>query len=460
MKQNKIKELKNVLLNVEGNKLQLFDILFDSKINEIKPKSEKVFEWNDLKEKTKRDLLLNEYVETTAENSFLLAVPGGIDPHVHFDTPGLEFREDFQYASRAALHGGTTTIIDMPCTSLPPVTDLKNFRIKMDALKGKGGVNYFLWGGVSGNNYDEKKVEKNIHELADAGVIGFKVYMLSGMESYSDLSEHQLEFVARVISRTGLPMAVHAEDRELVAYKEKRFKAMDRNNWQAYCESRDVQAEASAINKLIHISEKTGCKIHIVHLSSELGLRSIKEAQKNGLPITTETCPHYLYFTQKDFCNESIRNFLKTAPPVKFEEDKNALWKGLADGSILFVTTDHAGCNPEKEKTSRNFWNVYGGIPGVEHRVPFLFSEGFLKEKISLRKTIELLSTNVATYFGIKSKGKIEIGCDADFTLIDIWNSKTVRASEMHSKGKYTPFEGVRFNAVVKESFVLGKNIN
>jgi dihydroorotase-like cyclic amidohydrolase len=185
----------------------------------------------------------------------------------------------------------------------------------------------------------------------------------------------------------------------------------------------------------------------------------IRNARTRNINISAETCPHYLYFTQKDFENDSIRNYLKTAPPVKCEEDREELWSGLDDGSILFVTTDHAGCDPVKEKSSKNFWEVYGGIPGVEHRVPFLISEGFIKGKLTLEKTVRLLSSNAAGYFGIKHKGYLRRGCDADIVLIDLWNKQNVISAGMHSKGKYTPFDGATFNAVVKKTFLRGKEI-
>lgn len=448
-------KINNVLVSSRANKLRLCDIYFDKQIREIKFRTEHEFDWSDVSNIPKKRETLSRFVDEN--ESVLLAIPGGIDPHVHFNTPGFEAREDFYHASKAAIFGGTTTIIDMPCTSLPPITSAANLRIKKNALKGLGNVNTHYWGGVSGCNFNKEEVEKNINELAQAGVVGFKVYMLSGMETYADLNYDQIEFVASVIRKTGLPMAVHAEDRELVAYREKRFKAMPRNDWRAYCESRDVQAEASAVNKLIMIAEKTECKIHVVHLSSELGLKSIVHAQERGVSITTETCPHYLFFTQEDFENKNISAFLKTAPPVKFEEDKKALWKGLAKNSILFVTTDHAGCIPEVDKTGDDFWKIYGGIPGVEHRVPFLFSEGFLTGKLTLEKTIRLLSSNAAEFFNLKGKGSLELGSDSDIVLVDLWNSEIVKAEKMHSKGKHTPFEGVKFDAIVKERFVNGK---
>jgi dihydroorotase-like cyclic amidohydrolase len=197
----------------------------------------------------------------------------------------------------------------------------------------------------------------------------------------------------------------------------------------------------------------------VVHLSSAKGLGQIRRAKELGLNITAETCPHYLYFTQQDFRNKNISAFLKTAPAVKKKHDLSALWKGLADGSLSFVTTDHASCNPRKEKSSKNFWEVYGGIPGIEHRVPFLLSEGFLKGRLSLQKTIEHLSSNAAEFFGLQQKGKIEIGKDADLALINLWTSEIIKSRNMHSKGKYTPFENVKFNAVVEKTYLRGQRV-
>ncbi|MFH1196997.1 MAG: amidohydrolase family protein [bacterium] len=459
MNGREIKTISNTLISSSGNKLQLAEITFDAKIQNIKPLTDKIFDWKDIDTIEKCNSILTPFVSNPGANDFLLAIPGGIDPHVHFSTPGFEFREDFEHASYAAAVGGTTTIIDMPCTSIPPVTSVKNMQAKLHALSGRSYIDFAFWGGISGCNFDESEVEKNIFELAEAGVAGFKAYMISGMESFGDLNFEQMKFVAKLIERTGKPMAVHAEDKQFVLNRQKELQLKNKNDWQAYCESRDVDAESFAVQKLISIGRKTSCKIHIVHLSSRGALDLIRNAQTEGIQITTETCPHYLYFTQKDFENQSIRNFLKTAPPVKFEEDKDALWKGLADGSILFVSTDHAGCNPFDEKSSPNFWEIYGGIPGVEHRVPFLFSEGFLKGKLSLEKTIQLLSSNIANYFGLKAKGFLKSGYDADFTLINLWDTNIVTSENMHSKGKYTPFEGVKFKATVKQTYIAGKKI-
>lgn len=451
--------IRNVLVSTGGNTLQLCDIVFDSKIIEVKPKTEKLIDWNDVKEKVNRDKILLDFIKPEEKKNFLLLIPGAIDSHVHFDTPGFEFREDFEHGSKAAASGGVTTVVDMPCTSIPPVTSVENLNTKLFALKGRSLIDYCFYGGVSGQNFNEDEVYKNIIELSDVGVAAFKVYMISGMDTYADLTERQMEFAARMIGKTGKPMAVHAEDKELVHTRELKFKNANRNDWKAYCDSRDARAEAVAIDKLIAVVRKVNCKTHVVHLSSNLGLEQIKKAKSSRLHITTETCPHYLYFTQKDFENEKVRNFLKTAPPVKCDKDLESLWQGLNEGLISFVVTDHAGCNPEEEKSSDNFWEVYGGIPGVEHRAPFLFSEGFLKDRLTLQKTIELLSTNIAEYFNIPGKGYLKPGYDADFCLIDLWDAQIVKSANMKSKGKYTPFEGATFNAVINQTYLRGEKI-
>ena len=279
------------------------------------------------------------------------------------------------------------------------------------------------------------------------------------MDTFTELSLAQMVEAARIIKDHNMILAVHAEDKNRISDRMNKFKSKNQNDWKAYCIARDETAEEKAIESLIEIASITNCRIHIVHLSSAKGLEQIKKAKTLGLSITAETCPHYLYFTQQDFKNKRISAFLKTSPPVKKRIDRTALWKGLRDGTLSFVTTDHAGCNPKKEKSSNNFWNVYGGIPGVEHRVPFLFSEGFLTGKLSLQKTTELLSTNAAEFFSLKQKGKIEVGKDADFALINLWTSEVIKSRKMHSKGKYTPFEDVTLNARVEKTFLRGQII-
>jgi len=462
-----VKILKNVFLSTDENRLKVVDIQFSNHFEKIIERTAKEIGWQEINSPEKRTKVIQqfediEYPSNTKiyDGDFLVAIPGGIDSHVHFDTPGFEDRDDFEHGSTAAAFGGVTTVIDMPCTSLPPVTNKSNFEIKLSVLKNKSLVDYGFWGGVCGNDFDNNlNIQQQIKVLSDLGVVGFKTYLISGMNTFTDLGEERILQTAKWIKKLDKPMAVHAEDKKMIFQREVAAKSAGQNNWQSYCSARDDQAEAKAIELLIKIAEKTGCRIHIVHLSSKLGLDLIRDAQSKNLKITSETCPQYLFFTQKDFNNPKISAYLKTAPPVKKDVDRDALWDALKDGILSFVVTDHAGCDPEKEKSSKNFWEVYGGIPGIEHRVPFLFSEGFLKNKLTLSQSIKLLSSNVADYFNLKTKGYIREGYHADFTLINLWDKKVVESHEMHSKGKYTPFEGVTFNAVVEKTFLRGESI-
>jgi allantoinase len=467
MSDQKSKILQNVLISSGQNRLNLVDLIFDEQIEKIFPRLDQPIKWQDISTKEKWEKFRQNIPrkENPADvkiydGRFLLLMPGAIDSHVHFNTPGFEDREDFEHGSLAAACGGVTTVIDMPCTSLPPVTSPENLKIKMKAIEGRSWIDYAFWGGVSGNDFLMwNRIDQNIKDLSDMGVVGFKCYFVSGMYTFTDLTFEQMSKVAGIIGLNEGILAIHAEDKALVLQRQMAFQNTGLNNWQAYCRTRDDIAEGKAVTQIIQIARRTNAQIHIVHLSSKLALEQIIKARKEGLQVTTETCPHYLYFTENDFKNGAISNYLKTAPPVKTEQDCEALWQGLKDKSIAFVTTDHAGCNPIKEKSSWNFWEVYGGIPGVEHRVSFLFSEGFKKGRLTLSQTIDLLSTNAAKFFNLDSKGSLAIGKDADMALISLWDKPVVKWENMHSKGKYTPFEGVIFEAVVDSTFLRGKMI-
>lgn len=461
---NQTKILTNVFLNTSENDVALVNIFFDDKIRKIERISNREYSWSEIDSLEKRNRVLGTIEKITPpsnvkiiDGEFNLVIPGAIDPHVHYNTPGFEFRDTFEHGTNAAAYGGVTSIIDMPCTSLPPVTSLKNFNEKLNVVKDRALVDFAFWGGVCGNNFDNNEdLEKNINELNEAGVASYKAYLISGMDTFKDLSIDHMRIAADLIAKTRKPLGVHAEDKNLIETRREEFKSNNLNTWEYYCSARDDLAEEAAVKDMIQISKKTGAKIHIVHLSSELGLNAIKLAKQKGINISAETCSHYLHFTLEDFNNSEIRNYLKTAPPIKKTNDQKAMWDGIIDGVLSFVTTDHAGCDPTKEKFSDNFWKVYGGIPGVEHRVQHLISEGFKKNKLTLKKTIDLLSTNAAEYFNLANKGKIKEGFDADFALLNLWESEIIDSKNMHSKGKYTPFDGEQFDCKIEKTILRG----
>lgn len=466
MRNSRSRVLKNVLVCSRDNQLQLVDIIFNQVIQKIIPRQQRVIPWSALKTIDQWKQVQSQLPDSIADEAgevldghFYLLIPGAIDAHVHFNTPGFEDRDDFQHGSLAAACGGVTLVLDMPCTSMPPVTSARSLETKMAALAGQSWIDYAFWGGIRRNDFNEQRdIGRQIQELVQMGVVGFKAYTVSGMPTFQDLSYTLMRATAMWIHECHSLLAVHAEDRSLVTQRTRDYQVAGRMDWRAYCDARDDLAEATAVARVINIARQSHCPIHFVHLSSALALEKVRQAQHDRLQVSAETCPHYLHFTEDDFQNEAIANYLKTAPPVKKEADRQALWQGLADGTISFVTTDHAGCDPIKEKSSWNFWEVYGGIPGVEHRVPFLFSEGFKTGRLSLQQTIDLLSTHVAKRFHLSHrKGSLKPGSDADFALINLWDQQVIHSAAMHSKGKYTPFEGVTFQAVVEATFVRGK---
>jgi allantoinase len=387
-----------------------------------------------------------------------LVLPGVIDCHVHFNDPGFTHREDFESGTRAAAAGGVTCIADMPCTSLPPVTDVDALSNKLQVIRSKAVVDFVLWGGVSANSMAEPGWQERLTDLADAGVGAVKVYLLSGMESFRDVGAEPLREILQQTGRLGIPVGVHAEDRSIV----QRLTQLAHDNHEdspaAYAASRPSQAEVAAVAACIEACRETGARVHIVHLASGEALDLIESARREGLPVSAETCPHYLEFTTTDF--EELGSLLKTAPVVKAAADRDRLWRGLADGEISFAATDHAAGQWPEEKHTASIWSDYGGVPGVELMLPYLFSEGVRSRRITLERLAQITASQPARFLGIDHrKGELRAGYDADFVIFDERERWTVRAEGLHNLNRYTPFEGRDFTGRVRATFVRGRKV-
>ncbi len=385
-------------------------------------------------------------------------LPGVIDGHVHFDDPGFTHREDFSSGTRAAAAGGVTTVVDMPCTALPPVTDGESFDSKLAVVSPKAHVDFRFWGGVRGNAFDEGSLEARLDALVERGVRSIKTYLISGMDTFEDLTPDQLRSVLLLAKQRGLVVGVHAEDKRLVQQGTARARqAADGDSPAAYARARSAEAEAAAVATCIRLAEETGAALHVVHLACGDGLRQLREAKARGVSVTVETCPHYLAFTSEDL--DRLGGLLKTAPVVKGEADRDALWEGLADGTIDMIATDHApGCFPE-EKSTGSIWTDYGGVPGVELLLPFVMSEGVRKGRISLWRAVDLLCGGPGRIHALPNKGRIEKGVDADFVVFDPDRRYEVRAVEMVTRQKYTPFEGMTLTGRVTRTYVRGMQV-
>ena len=385
-----------------------------------------------------------------------IVFPGFIDPHVHFDDPGFTEREDFETGTRSAAAGGITTIIDMPCTSIPPVTNGRNFDYKLNIVKPKAYVDFTFWGGVTPEQVESGECKESLKELKDRGIVGVKFYTISGMELYPRMSVPDMDKAFRLMKELNLVCAIHAEDYYLVDYYSHLMQEMGREDPESWSEGRTYEAEPEAIWSVVGITEKVGNKLHIVHLSTKEGLNIIRWAKSHGMNATTETCPQYLVFTTEDFKKRG--SVLKIAPPLRQEEDREELWKGLKDGSIDFICTDHAAGKYPEEKSDPNIWKNYAGIPGIQLLVSSILYYGFHKGRLSLAEIQKLMSENAAKRYGLyPQKGTVQIGSDADFSVVDLNKEWTVEPSRLESKGKYSPFTGNRLKGKIYMTIIRGE---
>jgi len=384
--------------------------------------------------------------EAVVDAQGLAVFPGAIDAHVHFDTPGFEHREDFLHGSMAAARGGVTTVIDMPCTSLPPVTTVENLENKLRHLEGRSVVDFALFGGVSGLHAEES-IDRHMAELAPF-VVGFKCYFLSGMETFTRVDHRSFERAVQKAAEVGRPLLLHAEDYDYVTAAQPAIR--EGGSWADYVASRPEAAELAAAASALALARGYEASLHVVHV----GTAAAAEMLAAG-GASCETCPHYLAFSSADF--ERLGSALKTAPPVKSPGEADRLWRLLATGRIAFATSDHAPA-PFEEKHTGSIWTDYGGIPGTGTLFPYLYSEGLRTGRLGLARFLEALSAGAAARYGLAArKGSIEVGKDADLIFVDPAATHVVRGAGLLSKGTITPFEGMPLRGEVVKTFVRGR---
>lgn len=384
----------------------------------------------------------------------LLVLPGAIDPHVHFNTPGYTEREDFTCGSMSAAAGGITTVIDMPDTSIPPVTDRASLMAKLKIVGDMSVIDFGLWGGMSGNELRTAGWRAHLRQLKLEGVVGIKCYLLSGMRSFEHLLPLELVEVMRRAHELGIVVGLHAEDRDLVLTRTAGLQTLGRQDAKAYYEARMEPAELGGVQQGAAVAAETSCALHIVHVGSAKAAEAALEVKKGGADITMETCPHFLAFSHEDL--EAMGSVVKTAPVVKTKEDVARLWQLLAEGGIDFVASDHAPCTP-KDKETGSIWTDYNGIAGTETLFPYLFSEGYRKGKITLARLVEVTSAAAARRFGLyPRKGAIAADTDADLVFVDPDKKWKVRGAIFGSKGKATPFEDREFTGKVAMTMCRG----
>jgi allantoinase len=381
-----------------------------------------------------------------------IVMPGIVDTHVHINEPGRTEWEGFSTATRAAAAGGITTLIEMPLNSIPATTTAAAFREKLAAAAGKLWVDVGFWGGVVPGNASE------LRPLWESGVFGFKCFLVpSGVEEFAQVTEADLRSALPELAKLKVPLLVHAELPGPIVQAAKKMSGSDVRRYSTWLASRPRAAENEAIELVLKLAREFGARLHIVHLSSSDAIQTLQQAKSKGQPLSVETCPHYLTFDAEEVGNG--RTEFKCAPPIREKDNREKLWAALGDGTIDFIATDHSPCPPAmKSLETGDFLSAWGGIASLELSLPAVWtaasSRGYAVPRLA-----EWLCSGPARLAGLERKGRIAVGCDADFV---IWNPDgrfTVDPAKLHQRHKITPYAGRELLGVVETTFLRGRKI-
>ena len=373
--------------------------------------------------------------------------PGIVDSHVHVNEPGRTDWEGFASATRAAAAGGVTTIIDMPLNSIPPTVTVSALEQKRAAAAPQASVNVGFWGGAVPANLG------TLEELHDAGVFGFKAFLSpSGVDEFPHLSAEQLEAAGAEIAGIGGLLVVHAEDPAVL----ERHENAGGTNYRDFVASRPDAAEDAAIARVIDVVRRTGVRAHILHLSSALVLPRLAAARAEGLPITVETCPHYLSFAAEGIADGATA--FKCCPPIRGEGNRDLLWQGLADGVIDLIASDHSPATRElKLGFGGDFGLAWGGISGLQLSLPAVWTAAKARG-VSLDRVLHWMSRATADFAALPA-GRIRVGAAADLVAFAPEESFTVRVDTLRHKNRVSAFDGATLFGRVHTTWLAGNVI-
>ncbi len=375
-------------------------------------------------------------------------IPGLVDTHVHINEPGRTEWEGFDTATAAAAAAGVTTVVDMPLNSLPPTLSASALAVKKAAARGHCRVDTGFWGGLVPSNLDD------LPELFAAGVFGVKCFLQdSGVPEFPPVSAAELRVGMAVIAGLDGLLLVHAEDPDVLRVSPT---PMGRD-YRAFVASRPAQAETAAVATVIEAAAATGCRAHIVHLSSGAGAELIRQAKAAGVPITAETCPHYLTLAAETIPDGAPQ--YKCCPPVRGADDQDALWAALLDGTIDIVVTDHSPSTPElKILDVGDLGLAWGGIAGLQFGFAATWTEA-RRRGIPLARVLDWMSRGPADLVGLEHKGRLSLGADADLVALADAATFTVQPAGIRHKHPITPYLGREFTGVVRTSWLRGTEL-
>jgi allantoinase len=380
-----------------------------------------------------------------------LILPGIIDGHVHLNEPGREAWEGYATGTQAAAAGGITTLLDMPLNSTPPTINRAELKKKREVAAAKAYIDYAQWGGFVDNNLAE------LDDLNADGVIGFKAFASNSGVDFERLDDDMLYAGLKKMAELGNLIGLHAENEYVTRLLGEQMRASGRTDRASWYESRPPFTELETVLRASYWAKVTGGNLHIVHVSIPEGHRAIARAKEEGVHVTSETCPHYLFFDEKDF--EAIGPAAKCAPPLRSRAIVDELWSCVADGLVDVIGSDHSPCSwDEKAPGMENIWKAWGGISGMQSMLVALLSEGFHKRSVSLTTLVRLLSANPARLYGLDDrKGALKAGLDADLVVVDVDKTWTLSADQLFYKNKHSAYVGREFKGQVQQTFVRGQ---
>ncbi|WP_288815537.1 MULTISPECIES: allantoinase AllB [Gordonia] len=376
-------------------------------------------------------------------------IPGLVDTHVHVNEPGRTEWEGFDSATRAAAAGGVTTLIDMPLNSIPPTVNVDALAEKRAAAQGKTHIDVGFWGGAIPGNEDD------LRGLHDAGVFGFKCFLLhSGVDEFPHLTADEMEADMAKLAEFDSLMIVHAEDSRAID----KAPSPEGDEYTRFLASRPRGAENLAIAEVIERARWTGVRAHVLHLSSSDALPMLASAKRDGVKITVETCPHYLTLLAEEVPNGATA--FKCCPPIREAGNRELLWEGLLAGTIDCIVSDHSPSTVDlKDPENGDFGVAWGGVASLQLGLSLIWSEA-KKRGIDLPQVIEWMASKPADLAGLPTKGRIALGCDADFAIFEPESAQIVDVNRLHHKNPVSPYDGRALAGVVKGTWVRGQKVD
>jgi allantoinase len=379
----------------------------------------------------------------------LTIFPGLVDTHVHINDPGRSEWEGFVTATRAAAAGGITTLLDMPLNSIPSTTSVGALGRKRDAAAAHCAVDVGFLGGLVPGNLHE------IESLHEAGVFGFKCFLVpSGVEEFPHVSEADLRAALPLLARLGTVLMVHAE---LDGGTGGRLDSgTDARRYATWLAARPVEMEVEAVKLVCRLADEFGARMHVVHVSSAPAVDVLSGAASRGVPVTGETCPHYLTFAPEEIPDGATE--FKCAPPIRGGEHRRRLWAAVASGEIGMIVSDHSPAPPAlKGRDSGDFLHAWGGIASLQLGLPVVWS-GARHRDMPLEAVAERMGEMPARLVGLAgTKGAIVAGADADLVLWDPDQEFLVEPTIIRHRHPLTPYLGRRLAGVVESTYLRGR---